>query len=78
MASQTRLGYLMREAADAFERQTSPFETQWLVDHEVTFHECGDLSDAIAGALRFALVMMGEDPGGDSGTTFDPVTGVER
>lgn len=44
---------LLRMAANEFEAHRSPFETEWLADHEVTLDEAMDLGDLIAEALRF-------------------------
>ena len=51
----TRGRELIRKASEAFDDQRSPFDTSWLVEHEVTADECRQLSTMIASALRFYL-----------------------
>jgi len=51
----TRREQLLAEAAKAFDSLSSPFDSQWLSEHEVTLDECGDLSEDVARAIRFYL-----------------------
>lgn len=43
---------LLAMSADAFAEMRNPFDTESLVQHNVTLDECGDLSDHIAIVLR--------------------------
>lgn len=48
---------LLLDAAKCFDDLSSPFDGQWLADHDVTLDECGDLSEAIAGAIKLYLYL---------------------
>lgn len=55
---------LMRLAALEFDRGTSPFRTDWLIENSVTADECMTLSENIGLALRvFAndMRLLGKD-----------------
>lgn len=51
----SRSDTLLRAAADAFDDLRSPFDRDWLVEHDVTLDECGDLSENVATAIRVWL-----------------------
>jgi len=48
-----RMRELLEVAAKHFKDASDPFTTEVLVEHNVTADECIDLSQAIAGAIRF-------------------------
>ena len=53
--SAARREQLMLEAAQQFDKMSSPFEADWLAQHGVSLNECGDLSEDVARAIRIYL-----------------------
>ena len=53
----TRIEELLRAAASTYDEHSDPFNTQWLVDHDVTLDECMELSEQIATSIRVWLGM---------------------
>ena len=47
-----RMLELLEKAADAFIRNTNPFEVEWMTQNDVTLQECVDLSELIGRVLE--------------------------
>ena len=47
-----RLLDLLEKVSDAFTRNINPFESEWLILHEITLEECVDLSELIGRVLE--------------------------
>ena len=43
---------LLEKAADAFIRNTNPFEVEWMTQNDVTLQDCVDLSELIGRVLE--------------------------
>ena len=54
----SRLEFLLTEASEAFEDMRNPFDTAWLVEHNVTADECFELSSAVSAAIDLFVVTM--------------------
>ena len=53
-----RMWDLLREASKAFEDSRSPFEADWLVEHDVKADECFQLSQTISAAIDYFVLMV--------------------
>lgn len=53
-----RMETLLREAARAYEEMRNPFDSEFLIEHQVTSDECSDLALAISVAIDILLVKM--------------------
>ena len=62
----TRMLELLEKAADAFIRNTNPFEVEWLTQHDVTLQECVDLSELIGRVLESYVYEQKIKEGGDT------------
>lgn len=51
MTNTERMDILLHEAAKAYLDGRDPFSTAFLVTHQITNTECGDLADKIAEAI---------------------------
>jgi hypothetical protein len=58
---------LLEKAADAFVRNTNPFDVEWMTQHEVSLQECVDLSELIGGILEEYVYEQKTKEGGDVG-----------
>jgi len=47
-----RMLELLEKAADAFIRNTNPFDVEWMTQNDVTLQECVDLSELIGRVLE--------------------------
>ena len=56
-----RMRQLLLGAAKRFGELSSPFEGNWLAENSVTLDECGDLSEAIAAAIKFYVVLPSDE-----------------
>lgn len=52
-----RMTFLLRRAANALVDGRDPFSTAFLVENDVTYDECMEMSDAIATAIFLLLSM---------------------
>ena len=57
---------LLEKAADAFIRNTNPFDVEWMTQHDVTLQECVDLSELIGGVLESYMYEQKTLEGGDA------------
>ena len=62
-----RMLELLEKAADAFVRNTNPFDVEWMTQHEVSLQECVDLSELIGGILEDYVYEQKTKEGGDVG-----------
>jgi len=58
-----RMMELLEKTADAYIRNTNPFDVEWLTQHDVTLQECVDLSELIGNVLSDYVYLQKE--GGD-------------
>src|SRR5206468_8644967 len=56
-----RMKQLLLDASKCFEELSSPFSTEWLAANNVTLDECGDLSEAIASAIKLYVALPVDD-----------------
>jgi len=56
---------LLEKAADAFIRNTNPFDVEWINQHDVTLEECVDLSELIGRVLESYVYEQKTMEGGD-------------
>lgn len=61
-----RMLELLEKAADAFVRNTNPFDVEWMKQHEVTLQECVDLSELIGEVLEEYVYEQKTKEGGDA------------
>ena len=61
-----RMLELVEKAADAFIRNTNPFDVEWLTQHDVTLQECVDLSELIGRVLESYMYEQKTMEGGDT------------
>lgn len=61
-----RMLELLEKAADAFIRNTNPFDVEWLTQHDVTLQECVDLSELIGRVLESYMYEQKTMEGGDT------------
>ena len=54
----SRMGELLLAAADALDDGRDPFEHSFLVEHEVTYDECGNMAEQVAFAIRIYREVM--------------------
>ena len=57
---------LLEKAADAFIRNTNPFDVEWMTQNDVTLQECVDLSELIGQVLEDYVYKQKAKEGGDS------------
>ena len=57
---------LLEKAADAFIRNTNPFDVEWMTQHDVTLQECVDLSELIGRVLENYVYNKKIEEGGDT------------
>ena len=60
-----RMLELLEKAADAFIRNTNPFDVEWMTQHDVTLQECVDLSEFIGRVLDDYVYNQKAKEGGD-------------
>ena len=60
-----RMLELLEKAADAFFRNTNPFDVEWMTQHDVTLQECVDLSELIGRVLESYVYEQKTMEGGD-------------
>ena len=48
----SRATQILKDAADALEEGTDPFNPAWLAEHDVTFEECMNLGEELAMGAR--------------------------
>jgi len=63
----SRMMELLEKAADAFIRNTNPFDVEWMTQHDVTLQECVDLSELIGRVLEGYVYEQNTKEGGDAG-----------
>ena len=61
-----RMLELLEKAADAFIRNTNPFDVEWMTQHDVTLEECIDLSELIGRVLDDYVYNQKAKEGGDT------------
>jgi hypothetical protein len=61
-----RMLELLEKAANAFIRNTNPFDVEWLTQYEVSLQECVDLSELIGKILEEYVLDQKEKEGGES------------
>ena len=61
-----RMLELLEKAADAFIRNTNPFDVEWMTQHDVTLQECVDLSEFIGQVLESYVYEQKIKKGGDA------------
>ena len=61
-----RMLELLEKAADAFIRNTNPFDVEWITQHDVTLQECVDLSEFIGRVLDDYVYSQKAKEGGDT------------
>ena len=61
-----RMLELLEKAADAFIRNTNPFDVEWMTQHDVTLQECVDLSELIGQVLESYVYEQKIKEGGDA------------
>ena len=61
-----RMLELLENAADAFIRNTNPFDVEWMTQHDVTVQECVDLSEFIGQVLESYVYEQKIKKGGDA------------
>ena len=61
-----RMLELLEKAANAFIRNTNPFDVEWMAHHDVTLQECVDLSELIGRVLEDYVYNQKIEEGGDT------------
>ena len=61
-----RMLELLEKAADAFIRNTNPFDVEWMTQNDVTLQECVDLSELIGRVLEDNVYNQKIEEGGDT------------
>ena len=61
-----RMLELLEKAADAFIRNTNPFDVEWMTQHDVTLQECVDLSELIGRVVADYVYDQKIKEGGDT------------
>ena len=62
-----RMLELLEIAANAFIRNTNPFDVEWMTQHDVNLEECVDLSELIGVVLVSYVYEQKIKEGGDVG-----------
>ena len=57
---------LLEKAADAFIRNSNPFDVEWMAQNDVTLQECVDLSELIGRVLEDYVYNQKIREGGDT------------
>lgn len=57
---------LLEKVADAFIKNTNPFEVEWMTQYDITLQECVDLSEWIGRVLEVYVYEQKTKEGGDA------------
>jgi hypothetical protein len=66
MTPSSRMLELLEKSADAFTRNTNPFDVDWMTQQDVTLIECVDLSELIGKVLTEYVFDQKLKEGGDT------------